>query len=171
YRLQVIELTIPPLRVRGDDILLIAKFLLNRYTQSMGLANTPELSPEALEHIRTYPWPGNIRELENAMQRAVILLEPGQQVSPELLNLPEHNMAGTERDRRAEHPSLDRTLHETNLDSDTGDDASLEDYFVQFVLEHEEQMNETELAQKLGISRKNLWERRQRLGIPRRKGR
>jgi biotin operon repressor len=50
------------------------------------------------------------------------------------------------------------------------DDLSLEDYFQHFVLEHQDQMSETELAQKLGISRKCLWERRQRLGIPRRKG-
>ena len=49
------------------------------------------------------------------------------------------------------------------------DDLSLEDYFQHFVLEHQDQMSETELAQKLGISRKNLWERRQRLGIPRKK--
>ncbi len=49
------------------------------------------------------------------------------------------------------------------------DDLSLEDYFQHFVLEHQDQMSETELAQKLGISRKSLWERRQRLGIPRKK--
>lgn len=46
---------------------------------------------------------------------------------------------------------------------------SLEDYFQHFVLEHQDHMTETELARKLGISRKCLWERRQRLGIPRRK--
>ena len=46
---------------------------------------------------------------------------------------------------------------------------SIEDYFQQFVLENQEHMNETELAKRLGISRKNLWERRQRLGIPRKK--
>ncbi|MBF49017.1 MAG: response regulator, partial [Alcanivorax sp.] len=46
---------------------------------------------------------------------------------------------------------------------------SLEDYFTRFVLENQDSMTETELAQKLGISRKSLWERRQRLGIPRRK--
>jgi len=46
---------------------------------------------------------------------------------------------------------------------------SLEDYFQRFVLQHQDAMNETELAQKLGISRKCLWERRQRFGIPRQK--
>ena len=51
--------------------------------------------------------------------------------------------------------------------SETIEELSLEDYFQRFVLEHQDSMNETELAQKLGISRKCLWERRQRFGIPR----
>ena len=52
---------------------------------------------------------------------------------------------------------------------DPNEDLSLEDYFQRFVLEHQDSMSETELAQKLGVSRKCLWERRQRLGIPRKK--
>ena len=51
----------------------------------------------------------------------------------------------------------------------SSDSLTLEDYFQHFVLEHQDHMTETELARKLGISRKCLWERRQRLGIPRRK--
>ena len=53
---------------------------------------------------------------------------------------------------------------------DPPEDLSLEDYFQRFVLEHQDSMSETELAQKLGVSRKCLWERRQRLGIPRKRG-
>ena len=53
---------------------------------------------------------------------------------------------------------------------DPPEDLSLEDYFQRFVLEHQDSMSETELAQKLGVSRKCLWERRQRFGIPRKKG-
>ena len=52
---------------------------------------------------------------------------------------------------------------------DPQEDLSLEDYFQRFVLEHQDSMSETELAQKLGVSRKCLWERRQRFGIPRNK--
>ncbi len=51
----------------------------------------------------------------------------------------------------------------------TDDELSLEDYFQRFVLEHQDSMSETELAKKLGISRKCLWERRQRLDMPRKK--
>lgn len=53
--------------------------------------------------------------------------------------------------------------------NDPSEDLSLEDYFQRFVLEHQDSMSETELAKKLGVSRKCLWERRQRLGIPRNK--
>jgi DNA-binding NtrC family response regulator len=57
----------------------------------------------------------------------------------------------------------------SNTSHEPTEDLSLEDYFQHFVLEHQDHMTETELARKLGISRKCLWERRQRLGIPRRK--
>ena len=63
---------------------------------------------------------------------------------------------------KTQAPSID-------IENDPQEDLSLGDYFQRFVLEHQEQMNETELAQKLGISRKCLWERRQRFTIPRRK--
>ena len=56
-----------------------------------------------------------------------------------------------------------------SITSDPTEDLSLEDYFQRFVLEHQDSMSETELAQKLGISRKCLWERRQRFEIPRKK--
>ncbi len=167
YRLQVIELVIPPLRERGDDILMIAHYLLEKYAREMSV-EAPKLSDDAQRRILSYRWPGNVRELENAMQRALILTESDRPIDVDLLDLPD------EPSRR----SLDSTKGQPEQLPDglpsagpaDNDDASLEDYFVQFVLEHEEQMNETELAQKLGISRKNLWERRQRLGIPRRKG-
>ena len=56
-----------------------------------------------------------------------------------------------------------------SFNNDPVEDLSLEDYFQRFVLEHQDTMSETELARKLGVSRKCLWERRQRLGIPRQK--
>ena len=69
--------------------------------------------------------------------------------------------------------SMMASLQKENATADTADinpsELSLDDYFQHFVLENEDKMTETELAQKLGISRKSLWERRQRLGIPRKK--
>ena len=62
-----------------------------------------------------------------------------------------------------------QSISSGNTSLDPTEDLSLEDYFQHFVLEHQDHMTETELARKLGVSRKCLWERRQRLGIPRRK--
>ncbi|MCZ6852429.1 MAG: sigma-54-dependent Fis family transcriptional regulator, partial [Gammaproteobacteria bacterium] len=59
--------------------------------------------------------------------------------------------------------------HVPEVQAAATDQTSLEDYFVSFVTTHQEQLTETELAEKLGISRKSLWERRQRLKIPRKK--
>ena len=142
FRLRVVELQLPPLRRRGDDLLLLADHLLEKACQRL---NRPSmrLAPETCDLIRRYPWPGNVRELENAMERAAILGD-GTQVTPELLGLP--------------------PLEETNDPAG----PSLDDYFRRFVLENQHRLTETELARRLGISRKTLWQRRQRLGIPRR---
>ena len=68
----------------------------------------------------------------------------------------------------AEHEEAGASTTRLGAD-DSSQELSLEDYFQRFVLQHQDAMNETELAQKLGISRKCLWERRQRFGIPREK--
>jgi len=116
---------------------------------------------DAEQAIRHYPWPGNVRELENAIERAVILCE-GAEISAELLGI-DIELDDLEDGDFSEQPQQTAANHEPT------EDLSLEDYFQHFVLEHQDHMTETELARKLGISRKCLWERRQRLGIPRRK--
>jgi two-component system response regulator PilR (NtrC family) len=72
YRLNVIPVTLPPLRDRGDDILLIAEQTLAKYAREMG-RTIEGFSPEAAAVLRAYPWPGNVRELENVIERAVAL--------------------------------------------------------------------------------------------------
>ncbi|MEL0028036.1 MAG: sigma-54 dependent transcriptional regulator [Perlucidibaca sp.] len=152
FRLNVVELALPPLRERGDDILEIAHSMLARTMERLG-SRPLSFSPCALAAMGSYHWPGNIRELENAIERAVILSE-SDLITPELLAI--------------DFPAPDRSGQADDaMDPPAG--LSLEDYFQHFVLEHQDQMSETELAQKLGISRKTLWERRQRLGIPRRR--
>ncbi|WP_371364611.1 sigma-54-dependent transcriptional regulator [Pseudomonas sp. QL9] len=164
YRLHVISLRLPPLRERGADVMEIARAFLARQCSQMGRAPL-SFSHEAEQAIRHYPWPGNVRELENAIERAVILSE-GQEIPADLLGIDielddlEDDLAD-ELDNRSS--SVASNTHEPT------EDLSLEDYFQHFVLEHQDHMTETELARKLGISRKCLWERRQRLGIPRRK--
>ena len=164
YRLNVIELRLPPLRERGEDVMLIAKALLARIGTGM---NTPNLhfSQEAAEAIRRYRWPGNVRELENAIERAAILCDEDE-ISADLLGI-EPDL-GQERSSHATS-ALNSMRTPEKTGSEPAENLSLEDYFQHFVLEHQEHMTETELANKLGISRKCLWERRQRLGMPRKK--
>jgi DNA-binding NtrC family response regulator len=85
YRLRVIELRVPPLRERRDDILPLARLLLAEAAERLGRKVTG-LSPEATDQLLRYPWPGNVRELANAIERAVALCE-GSRVERE--DLPE----------------------------------------------------------------------------------
>ena len=165
YRLNVIELRLPPLREREDDVMLIAEALLRRAAKKMGLSGL-HFTQEAANSIRQYNWPGNVRELENAIERAAILCDEDE-ISTDLLGIE----LDAEYQRASEAASALETMrHSTpKAQQDPTEDLSLEDYFQHFVLEHQEHMTETELANKLGISRKCLWERRQRLGIPRNK--
>ena len=74
YRLHVLTLSLPPLRERGDDILLLANFFLQRFAEEIK-RDKLDLSPEASSFIMNYPWPGNIRELIASLRRAVVMEE------------------------------------------------------------------------------------------------
>ena len=163
YRINVLQLSLPPLRERGKDILHLAENMLQAQTERLG-KKTMRLSPRAIQAITTYQWPGNVRELEHAIERAVILSDSSEidndalGIDLELVNI--NRIRGQQGiTPAARKPSTGN--------HDPLEDLSLEDYFQRFVLEHQDSMSETELAQKLGVSRKCLWERRQRLGIPR----
>jgi DNA-binding NtrC family response regulator len=164
YRLYVMELRMPPLRERGEDILELAQAFLAKQAHKLGCGPL-HFTPEALTLLRRYHWPGNVRELENAIERAVILAD-GRQITPDLLGLELEQQSLTELESEyAERPLPGADSGSAPAQSRT--DLSLDDYFQRFVLENQDQMSETELAKTLGISRKSLWERRQKLGIPR----
>jgi len=170
YRLHVIALHIPALRDRENDVVEIAEILLER--QRLRMDKEPmSFTEQAKQALIKYSWPGNVRELENSIERAVILCE-GSQVTTELMGIDvdlaeeKSNQDAFDAASAAESKALAQADAETEL---AASDLSLEDYFQHFVLEHQDQMTETDLARKLGISRKCLWERRQRFGIPRRK--
>jgi DNA-binding NtrC family response regulator len=74
YRLNVMSITIPPLREREGDIELLAGFFLHKYSVEMGKKVT-RIDPAAMRLLKSYQWPGNIRELENAIERALIMVE------------------------------------------------------------------------------------------------
>ncbi len=165
YRLNVVELKLPPLRDRGDDVMELAQKLLQRACDKL---NRPLLafSESCLSAISQYSWPGNVRELENAVERSVILND-GEAIEADAMAI------DLQLDRSIS-PSMMESLQQPAQQSQpvaetSPSELSLDDYFQHFVLENEDKMTETELALKLGISRKSLWERRQRLGIPRKK--
>lgn len=165
YRLHVIALKLPALRERGADVNEIASAFLARQSARIGRDDL-RFSHEAEQAIRHYSWPGNVRELENAVERAVILSE-SPEISAELLGI-DIELSDLE-DEEGFNTLTAGGSGNNNASHEPTEDLSLEDYFQHFVLEHQDHMTETELARKLGVSRKCLWERRQRLGIPRRK--
>lgn len=159
YRINVMTLLIPPLRERGSDVLQLADAILQRTCRRLK-APTMVFSVGASQSIATYTWPGNVRELENAIERAVVLAESAE-IGEELLAI--------DMDSQPELQRMDHSAPAQSQSVEPIEELSLEDYFQRFVLEHQDTMNETQLAGKLGISRKCLWERRQRFGIPRKK--
>jgi DNA-binding NtrC family response regulator len=74
YRLNVVNLWLPPLRERGEDTFIIAKALLSKYADELG-SPVRGFSPAALAAIRKYDWPGNIRQLENRIKKALVLCD------------------------------------------------------------------------------------------------
>lgn len=76
YRLNVVSINIPPLRERPDDISILATHFLKKHTKSLGI-NVKSIDPEAMKHLMGYRWRGNVRELENCIERAIVLSESG----------------------------------------------------------------------------------------------
>lgn len=92
YRLDVIEIKMPPLRVRTGDIPALAAHFVEKFARKFG-KSVKGLSPGALVALKNYPWPGNVRELENAIERAMIL-EDGQTIGKESLPITAGEAAG-----------------------------------------------------------------------------
>jgi len=165
YRINVLRLSLPPLRERGKDILQLAEKLLEQQVEAQR-CGPRNLSPKAIQAITTYKWPGNVRELEHAIERAVVLSDT-EEIDNEALGIDLELVNVSQL--RSKRTSGGENRSSQTISSDPPEDLSLEDYFQRFVLEHQDSMSETELARKLGVSRKCLWERRQRFDIPRKK--
>ncbi len=146
YRINVIQLRIPPLRERREDILWLANLFLDQYAAQHGVKR-PALSPPAELALIGYPWPGNVRELKHAIERACILspesvLGPGALFEEALLA---PGLAPPEGDLSQYLQACERRYIANALDAQGW------------------HMGNTALA--LGISRKNLWEKMKKLGI------
>ncbi len=143
YRLNTVEVQLPPLRERREDIPLLAAHFLAEQGRRYGRPAI-RLSPEALEALLAYPWPGNVRELEHAVERA-LLMASGDEVTPEDLLL-----------RRASREGMAR-LEEMTLEE-------VERYLIERGLARHEG-NVSEAAKGLGLSRSALYRRLQYYGI------
>jgi DNA-binding NtrC family response regulator len=144
YRLNVVTLTLPPLRERKEDILVLAKYFLNKYAMEIGKP-VKEIHDSAIRLLMDYPWPGNIRELQNIMERAVLITDR-ETIFPE--HLPEGLKVSTS--------FLMKTLDQS---------LSIENYTKLFIEKYQSTVNEQKLADMLGITRKALWEKRKKWGM------
>ncbi len=165
YRLKVITISLPPLRMRKEDIPLLTEHFLIKHSKGIRSEN-PVLMPEAMHRLIEYHWPGNIRELENVIKRAVILAK-GNVISPELL------FEGIEKpvtiyNTTSEHTRLFSYLNQQILNS-PGEIYKLaidefEKDLLQWALSRVNG-NQVQAARLLGISRVMLHERMDKFRI------
>ncbi len=147
YRLGVVVIPLPPLREREGDVLLLAKALLQRYAVE-GRKKIAGFAPEALGALESYRWPGNVREMENRIKRAVIMAERSRVTREDLeLLLPYAKFDGQRLSKAREE---------------------LEGEMITMAL-FRNQGNLTQTAAELGISRPTLYEMMEKLGIERKK--
>ncbi len=151
YRLNVIELRVPPLRERREDIAQLAEVMLRRLAQECG--DTPaRLQPDALAKLQSYRFPGNVRELENMLERAYTLCE-GEEIKPSDLRLSE--APGMPENGEASLAQIDNL--EDHLEE-------VERKLIMQALE-ETRWNRTAAAQRLGLSFRSMRYRLKKLGL------
>ncbi len=137
YRLNVINITLPPLRERGSDVILLARRFLEKFSRELGKP-VPRISEKVLELLVNYEWPGNVREVENVMQRMVVMSEG---TGIEIADLPSFMRFSVQHRK-----GLERTL------------AEVEGEYIRNVLESV-RGNKSRAAEILGIDRKTLREK------------
>ena len=151
YRLNVITITVPPLRVRGNDILTLAQRFIESAAERAG-AEVRGVSRKAAERLLAYTWPGNVRELQNAMERAVALAEHDE---IQVQDLPDR----VQNAKRRSKPLLpsDETNELITLEE-------LEERYIRKVLELMGG-NRSMAARTLGLDRTTLYRKLKRYGL------
>jgi DNA-binding NtrC family response regulator len=154
YRLNVVSLHLPSLRERPEDLPLLIKHFIGTKSAQTGVREK-RISPEAVDALLRYPWPGNVREIENVIER-ILVLSDHDPIGLE--DLPEHVRVG-----RVETSSIQQQVlrQEKNL-TDAVDDFERE--IIRAALQHVE-FNQTRAADLLGTTRRILKYRMDKLGI------
>jgi two-component system response regulator AtoC len=168
WRLNVIPLRLPPLRARPEDIPLLAEHFLKRFNERLG-RKLLGISDEAMDALLRHPWPGNIRELENLMERVVLLCD-GDRIEPaDLPELAPHPADGTQEDVALDPDPDDDALDDPSTEPESTEELDrlgLKEYVRVHTMKLERARiqrvlasvngNVTRAAQRLGISRKSL---------------
>jgi DNA-binding NtrC family response regulator len=144
YRINVISLQIPPLRERKEDIVALVSYYLGQYCLEMG-KQIKEVSPDAMDVLMNYEWAGNVRELQNVIERAILISDDSEIKAG-------HLPGGMKPQPSFEQQTLDHKL-------------SIENYTKAFIVKYQTSFNEQQLAEMLGITRKSLWEKRKKWGM------
>lgn len=147
YRINVVALRVPPLRARSGDVVLLAAHFLDRYNQRFGKAVGP-FSPDAIAALEASPWPGNVRQLENTIERMVALKVDG------IVTVADLGLSQTVP-TEADEPGL--------TDYAAARERFEKNYFKQLL--HAAGGNMSEAARLSGIARQNLYVRMKRCGI------
>ncbi len=157
YRINVIELNIPPLRERMSDLPILAEFMLTKISEQNG-DTTYSISQDALDKFQMYPFPGNIRELENILERSATLCD-GNQITAQDLDLPE-----SKSPTQSDQPDPNESSITLSVDQ-------LEDYLIQkerkaiIAALEKTRWNKTAAAKLLGITFRQLRYRLQKLEL------
>jgi two-component system response regulator PilR (NtrC family) len=154
YRINVIELIVPTLRERTEDIPSLAAHLLESLAQKTGITTKPRLSSEAITTLKAYHYPGNVRELENILERALALAE-NNQIQPDDLHLQKKNQ-NTDNNQ-----TLAKAINSPNII------LNLEEQERHNIMQAMERnrWNRTAAAKQLGITLRQLRYRLEKLGI------
>ncbi|WP_239490633.1 sigma-54-dependent Fis family transcriptional regulator [Luteitalea sp. TBR-22] len=159
YRLNVVSLTVPPLRERREEIPTLVNHFLTTHAKQAGKL-IPQLTPRALERLSAYDWPGNVRQLTNELKRIVALSDADELVDLEHLAPGIRNLVEAPAPRPSDGSTvtlaLDRDLQ--GLYDDLERAAILRAMDVS-------RQNQSECARRLGITRKGLYLKRKRLGL------
>jgi len=152
YRINVVNVKLPPLRHMGDDVMLIARQMVEEFNREFG-SSVQGFTEAAQEKLHDHMWPGNVRELRNVLERAMIFTDGDRIDADDLTLAPPGNLDDVHASGESFQFPLGRTLKE------------VEKAYIRRTLESRADDSYADIAQDLGISKKTLWDKRKRYDL------